>query len=337
MEKELHILYQSSNTYVIPTGISLYSMYKNNQGVRDLYVHMISDGIEKENRDTLTAIAASFKRSIDWIEGGAIADMLEEHHIHKYAGSYTTYMKLFVPNQISERWPNAERLFYIDSDTLVVGSLAGILDFDLTGMDLAAVDEYVLESSRKNLKVKTNTFNAGVLLFNLVEWKNHSVEDKILRLLQDEEYISGLRIADQGILNTLLENTTLRLPVEYNYTTWFYLYRDRDYFVKKLRIWPDFYSQDEIDRAAKAPIVVHYLDIWNGRPWDHPNANPFTDLYERYKAECFPGEEFLTVQRHGIRRAAKLTMIWLFKHLPPDVMSVFHLYFLKAIYKTGLR
>lgn len=315
---ELHVLLQSSNTYVVPTAIALYSLCENNTSIQNLVIHLISDGIQPDNISWLESKVEPFGRKIHWIDGSYISKMLEKAGAKKHCGSYTTFMKLFALGGISQKYPDCEKVFYIDSDTIVAGSLTELITLDMSGYVIGAVDEYISEKYRKMLGVKNNSFNGGVILFHVDEWERNDCEKIILEKLQSSQFVQSLQLADQDIMNRLFEKKTMRIPVKYNLTPLFVFY-DRDVYVQKLHLNNDFYTKQEIQEAIKSPAVVHYIDVWTGRPWDVPNANPFTKLYEKYSRLANIQREFATVERRGVRKIAKNGMVHLLRVLPKSM------------------
>lgn len=333
---ELHVLLQSSNTYVVPTAIALYSLCENNISIQNLVIHLISDGIQPENISLLENKVEQFGRKIQWIDGFSISKMLEKAGVAKHCGSYTTYMKLFALNLIQEQCPECEKVFYLDSDIIVAGNLEELITLNMGNYIIGGVDEFTTLKYRKKLGIKRNSFNGGVVLYNIKEWQKNDCEQVILENLKSSDFVQSLTLADQDIMNMLFETKIMSLPPKYNYTTWFEYY-DRDTYVKRLHLTEDFCSKEEIKQAGKSPAVIHYLDIWTGRPWDIPNANPFTGIYQEYYRKAGITVKFETIQRKGIRKILKNTIVFLLNNLSRHAGGFMIYGMSKVVQVTGLK
>lgn len=320
-EHAVHILYSCSDAYAVPAGISIYSLLKNNRHIQDLHIHLIGIGMRPETAQQLSDVAARFGRQLEWIDGKPFCDIMEKAGCQKYHDSYANYLKIFAPAVVLQKYPQAKNLMYIDSDTLVVGSLADISDMELNENDIAGVYELMHKSVCDRIGIHGLYINSGVMVMNLKKWQEHRVDEKIMSALKDEQLLKKLVTAEQDLLNILLEDSIQRLPLKYNVTTYYYFMRPASKYARKQKIQSDFYSDEECEEAFASPAVIHYIDTWTGRPWDMPNANPFTQLFEQYKAEVFPEESIPGRQTNGIRKIAKQIMVALFQILPPSVMG----------------
>lgn len=316
-EQALHVLYQSSNTYVIPTGVSIYSLLKNNTDIDEIHIHVINDSIADENVKKLERITAQFGREIEWIDGKSLADCMERCDLPKFNGSYTTYLKIFAPEIIREAYPSTNNLLYIDSDTVVVGSLKDIPDMDLHENILAGVYEIQTSNERKRLGISNHYVNGGIMLFNLHNWHTNGCEETIKKTIGNINFARKIIYAEQDIFNILYSQRIQRLPIKYNVISRQFFLRPASKYVRWLHIPTGFYTNKEVEMAIENPAILHYVEFWFGRPWDEPNANPFSEIYNRYKNEVMPDETVIGVtrKRSKFRKAAKRGVFWLMKHI----------------------
>lgn len=70
------IVYISSDSYVMQTGTSIYSLFENNIHIKKMDTYVISTGISERNKKKLRDIAFRFQRKLDIID--------EEKLIEKY-------------------------------------------------------------------------------------------------------------------------------------------------------------------------------------------------------------------------------------------------------------
>ncbi|WP_218837116.1 glycosyltransferase family 8 protein, partial [Gilliamella sp. wkB171] len=87
-------------------------------------------------------------------------------------------------------------------------------------------------------------FNAGVLLINTNKWCEENISEKALTMINDGNIY---KFADQDVLNILLENETLLLPIKFN---------------TKIKISIDAHQEREIRSYT---VILHYIS--QNKPW----------------------------------------------------------------------
>ena len=115
-------------------------------------------------------------------------------------------------------------------------------------------------------------FNSGVLLMNLAYWREHNISHVFSWYIQ--EHGDKLKHPDQDVLNVVLKDAKVLLPLKYNFQSAF-LYK---------RAFQSFdyckYSK-EIGEAVGDPIVLH---LSGARPWMSAKyRHPFEDEFFRYR------------------------------------------------------
>ena len=69
---KLNILYQSNDSYAAITGVSMYSLFKNNTDIDELTVYLLDDGISKENLNKFKKLGKEYNRQINIIDSKEI-------------------------------------------------------------------------------------------------------------------------------------------------------------------------------------------------------------------------------------------------------------------------
>jgi lipopolysaccharide biosynthesis glycosyltransferase len=136
-------------------------------------------------------------------------------------GDWTPYGRLLLPDLLP-----VERVLYLDADLVVEVDVLDLKNFDLQHAALAAVASNKLRHSLDNpflngrlgITLDADYFNSGVLLMNLVEWRQRQIKQQLLALAQ--QYPNELISHDQTLLNAVLGNEFLQLPPNYN-CPWF--------------------------------------------------------------------------------------------------------------------
>lgn len=128
--------------------------------------------------------------------------------------SWATYYRLHAAVTI-----DAERLLYVDTDTLCDTDVAPLLEFDFSGNPAAwvpeapiadAVDRGVAEELRAS--PSDFYFNAGVMLINTSEWRSQRISERAM------EYIAQKHptFHDQSALNIVLHRNSVHLDERFN-------------------------------------------------------------------------------------------------------------------------
>jgi len=133
-------------------------------------------------------------------------DFVVNGHISK-ATYYRLYLGSILPSTI-------DSVLYLDTDLLVVSNnFNELFDINIKDYPLAAVNHYT-PNERLRLGLNGDYFQAGVLLINLKFWRENSVEDSFLDVLQTRS--KDLLYWDQDILNIVFDSSCLVLPDKYN-------------------------------------------------------------------------------------------------------------------------
>jgi lipopolysaccharide biosynthesis glycosyltransferase len=131
-------------------------------------------------------------------------------------GNLMTYTKLVLARMVG-----AERVLYIDSDTIVNLDVSELLDWPMRGKPLAAHlsgrTETVLDGKarmRHGIPGDSPAFNAGVLLIDIARWNELGLTEDCLAF--GRRYAADLISHDQTILNIKLYNNVQHIPNKFN-------------------------------------------------------------------------------------------------------------------------
>lgn len=276
MSNAIHILYLSDVNYAAFAGTSMVSLFENNQHFDQITVWLIDDNLGDENRERFREAAAKYGREVRFLDMSEGIRKLQEIGAPKYRNSYTTYLKLFAFGMLP---PEVHRIFFIDSDSVVTGRLDEIVDFDMRGNAVAAVKDVLCRDYMISLGFPSQDcwYNMGVMLVDVDAWKRDDCEARIVENMKKR---SAYVAVDQDLLNTTLHGKITTLPPCYNTTPHHYVYDHHD--VMKCFPWDDFYSEEEISRAQKDPVIRHFERFLGQSPWHLNNLHPFTKDFDYY-------------------------------------------------------
>lgn len=122
------------------------------------------------------------------------------------SGSALTYARL-EPEQYTTA---TERLIWLDSDMIVLGSLDPLWNLDFQGMPIAAALN--VWGNPNNPEDKKHYFNAGLLVFNMKLWAAEKLSEKMMANAKINLWCD----CDQGTSNSVLAGRWLKLDQIWN-------------------------------------------------------------------------------------------------------------------------
>ena len=259
--RSIPVFFSTDNNYAVPTYIAAYSMLKNCQDdfVIKIFV-LVSEDFSKYNIDLLESLTKQFS----FMELMIIDDFdsFRDFETNNQRISAATMYKLLIPN-IVEQFHDMrfDKCIFLDSDIVVEGNIADLFNNDLDENYIGGVRDRLLsgEGQRElgdKLKLPSfdNYVNAGVLLFNIKEFRSHI---GLSKALEEAGYRKDFPYNDQDALNTVCYGRIKVLPLKFNINT--FCLHDRD---------PEFYAQyglSNIIDARKNPVIIHYNT--RKKPW----------------------------------------------------------------------
>lgn len=191
-----------------------------------------------------------------------------------------TYFRLLMP----ELFPTYDKILYIDSDLIVLDDLAKLYNTDIHGYLLAACRDADtaglyngFEPQKKAymdniLKIKKpyEYFQAGVILFNLDEFRKQYTTDQMLNFALSYKW----ELLDQDVLNYLAQGKVKFLPMNWNVMMdW------RGIRISEIISRAPKYLRDEYMKAREDAKIVHYAGP--DKPWHQPGSD-MADKFWQY-------------------------------------------------------
>lgn len=277
--KHLNVLYQSSDYYAPYAGVSICSLLENNKNMQEITVYLLDDAISKENKCKMQQLVESYNRKLVVIDPASIIKMLTDAQVAKYHGSYATFFKLFAISAIPD---NLETLLYIDSDTIIGGSMEQLLATDLgehpAGMCLDAI--YTDYKAHIGIAPEQLYFNGGVVYFNVESWKKKRCEERILEHVKTVR--SNYGVVDQDLINVVLGSEIYTLPITYNFDGNHFLYSPKQTYSIYKTNKNLYYSEEEIVETRGKAIINHCIGGMAGHPWEEKNIHAMKESYHTW-------------------------------------------------------
>jgi lipopolysaccharide biosynthesis glycosyltransferase len=135
-------------------------------------------------------------------------------------------------------------------------------------------------------------FNAGVLLINLEKWRSDHIEDDFVAVLNN--YSDKIKYEDQDVLNVVLQDKKIFIPIKYNFQTPFF---------RKNFIWGYRKYEEEFKQDLNDPVIVHYSTSnkpWN---WNSYDPHPYKSTFCKYQNMTI--WSYKTLNRPSFIRMAK--------------------------------
>jgi lipopolysaccharide biosynthesis glycosyltransferase len=285
----MDVLYATSDYYAPITGISILSLFENNQDIDEIRIFLVDNGISDENKGKIIGLTNHYKREILFIEPkldtkNAGLDGISARHKQWLAYWGMSYLHLLPQN--------VGCLLYLDSDIIITSSLKELSEIGLHDNIIAGVPSPYQNklATYMNYPDGYHSINLGVLYINVPEFKRNNIYITFCRLLSElykSEYGSIASIAD-GVWTLAIKNSVYILPAQYNFCPEAAIapYKNEKYI--------DFVLLDmgipeenllEYKNAYKNPIIIHYTGApWCGRPWEKGCIHPFRCYFDKFKS-----------------------------------------------------
>lgn len=269
----MNLFYTINDAFAPQLGAAVCSVCEHNRDAEAIDFYIGALNVSEENRRLLSALAERYGRTAHFIP----IDRLQERFGFDFdtlGWNEIVIARLLIDRLLPEQ---AERVLYLDGDTIAAGSLRELWETDLHGCVLAASVEPTANHARKKalgLEGKPY-FNSGVLLIDLKRWREEACGTQILDYYRSKG--GNLFAPDQDAINGALQGRIAILSPKYNYCNifWDYSYAA---LVKIHR--PAAYIPENVFRDAAAdPRIIHYLG--EDRPWRRGSRHRYKALYER--------------------------------------------------------
>lgn len=317
--KELNVVYLADDNYVVGAGTSIVSLFENNKQLPHIRVYYMASTLKEENRQKLLELAKNYGRELIFLDTSDIDKLLEENQVPKYKGiTYAPIYRWFAISKIQE---NIERLLYIDSDTVIVGNLEGILDLELTEKPIFMAIDYMWDFFKEGIGIEKDSyyFNTGVILFNVKQWKEGKFEQRIIDHIRNGK--ANYPFFEQDIANVVLADYTEILDLKYNVYAIFYLLNGKALFHAVGLNEKNYYSLEAVEKGIRDAVIHHCSKFEGTRPWDRNSTHPYQKEFDYYLAMS-PWKDY-EKKDVKLNRTMKIQKI-LYKILPKSIFSVIY-------------
>lgn len=280
--KNFNIVYSTDRNYLKILSVSIASLLRSNCNYH-LIIHIFYFNMNINDFKLINDFTNNYNCEIKWYN---VEDCITE--VLKNGGSsyrgYATYARIFLDRFID---PGIDKILYIDGDTIIVDSLENLFNIELNEYVAAAV----LDKQPKKYKNALgfdgtdNYYNAGVLFISMKNWRKYDIGKKLKDNI--DSICSNSNMPDQDLINIILRNDILQLPLQYNLYDIVYAFNLKNFCL--LYKNSKYYSTKEIQTAIENPSIIHFTDGFVGRPWligcTHPKKELWINLYKSLYGE----------------------------------------------------
>ena len=247
---KFNIVLSPDNNYAKHAAVVMASVLGNCENPENVAFHILEDGsLSQENREKLAFVVKSgaeifFER----IDMHGMAELPESGYL-----TVNMWYRLCIASALPQ---NIERALYLDCDTVVNAPLSEIFNIDMRGKTVAGAMDCWWKKFDKRIGFPKGYryFNSGVLLIDMERWRGLGIEKKLFDFLSENP--EKARLLDQTVLNIVLQNEYLNLPMAYNF-----------------QYVPPFFEESCYLRDASeyvdtlpAPKIVHFVGMY--KPWN---------------------------------------------------------------------
>lgn len=271
--KEINVIYSCDQNYEKYMGISLTSLLENSKQYF-VNVKVIGLGIIDSNR--LQQLEEQYACNIQIIDFSNWLNRLQLQK-NEWDLSASSYGRLFA----TEMFPDLDRALYLDCDTIICDDIFPLYNLNLRDNYIAAVIDTASDAikERTGMNKKNPYFNAGVLVMNLLKWRNNHIFDKFIRYIDECE--GRVFHHDQGVINHVFQGEILIADPIYNSMTPYHTMK-YDSMIKLYDVQKTYYNKNEITNARENPVILHYTEAFSTRPWYKKSTHPKRDKFEYY-------------------------------------------------------
>ncbi|MBQ9867051.1 MAG: hypothetical protein IJM34_08530 [Lachnospiraceae bacterium] len=277
---KLNILYQSDDNYAPYLGVSLLSLLASNKEAPDIDIYIIADDISDENILKLKKTTEHYGRKLIVFDAKALQEKAAESGFTSYMGfrkNKMSYLKMFVEYVVPK---DADRLLYIDSDTLVRGDLTQLMSIPMHDHPIGMVQDCLMSKCKHAVGIGKGEpyFNSGVILFDMKQWRDKHCLERIV------DHACNVRVygtVDQDFYNVVLKGDIEILPAGYNLQGMYLAYKP-ERFDRIFKQDDAYYSAEEIAQARKNPAIIHFLRFMGEYPLSKGSIHPVQKLFDKY-------------------------------------------------------
>lgn len=256
----------ADDAYVPYLAALLASVREHSSPEKNYDIIVLTQNISEMNREKLRFLLPSENFSLRFVNVGEYLDGYKGLFVHGHF-KVETYFRLYIP----ELFTGYRKMLYLDCDVIVKADIAELYAENVEGYLLAATRDadhagqyngynpskkkYVDEILK--LKKPFDYFQAGVILFNLDEFRKNYTTEELFRYATSYHW----DYLDQDVLNHFAEGHVKFLDMSWNVMNDWGGIRVKDVIARA-----PYTVSEEYARARRSPRIVHFAG--DTKPWE---------------------------------------------------------------------
>lgn len=304
----LNVMYSCNENYIIQAGVSIISLCENNKEFEKINIHFVEDNLSDESKQQLEDLVISYRNNISFYKFHDVCKSININSEGRHPK--TIYAKLFMGFL-----KDVDKIIYLDCDCCIDKSLYDLWKLDMGENIIAGVAMPFTKENKKTIGISEDAHYIcdGVVLLDLVKWRENNMEKKSLELLN--KYNGNPPMLSEGIINYICQNKILLLEPKYNLMP-FMILLDRKKIIKLFQT-DIYYTQEELTEAKNNASIIHYINELYTRPWNKNCDHPLKDIYLKYFQvspwfNCKLGKEDITLKTKLVKYGLKYIPFSLF-------------------------
>lgn len=294
--KQVNVLYQCDDNFAFMVGTSLTSLLAHANKEIHYQIFLIASDLSKESIEKFRMLEETFSEidyELIFLDATYCKEEVKNWNVPSHRGSFVTYYKLLIDHYV--QGTDIERIIHIGADTLVMGTLEDLIDFDFNGAPFAMNWSERLFHCHFRLNYRYSI--AEMVYFNLPVWRAVSGEERCKRFAKKYGYKYDSK--DQDILNMEFQFEYAQLPLKYNVyasTIDFSAKHKRKFNAAKV------ISDEEIVEAYAHPEIIHIPKTFLYRPHEKGSLEPIKETWWKYlEMSPWNGMYAIEPERMGVK------------------------------------
>lgn len=283
-KKTIHIALCADENYSMYLGVCLTSIFSNNKE-DSIKVHILTQGFSKKSKALLDKTAENFGQSLIYYN---VDDTLFNGYPITPWFPKSIYFRYLLPQILPT---TLEKIIYLDSDIIVLGSLRSLWEENITEFPIGAVEDAWgdLIHMRNRIEVYDGGyFNSGVLLLNLSLWRKYDYFKQLANYIHDNP--DKCLYPDQDALNVIFHHSVKWLSFKYNFQM-ILCEPPNKYYLKK--------SYENDIKSSFANIIILHYATYDLKPWYAAAKHPLIFIWRHYKENSL-WKNYPLIHREGI-------------------------------------
>ncbi len=274
--RTLNLYYQCNNNFAYALATSIVSLLIHASEEIQYDIYILTPDITVENQDKIQGMLRDYPKihcRIVFMDSAAVEEEIRSWNVPAHRFAYVTYYKLLLARYFENT--DVHRIMTVGADTLILGDLSELLDFDFQGNPIAMNWSEKLYERRFRRDMKYCI--AEMVYFDLDAWRAGNCEERVVNRLKKYGDIHGSK--DQGLLNMEFQKEIAQLPLKYNVygITWNYSMRGRLLFNNAPVV-----TREEVKEAYAHPEIVHLPATFLYRPHEEGTLHPMKEIWWEY-------------------------------------------------------